>query len=257
MSDATNLVQLALRDDVAYITLNSPPLNILSAAMMNGICDAVEEAAADRSLKAVAFQANGKAFSAGADVEEHTPEQAATMIDAFSRMFTLLGGLEIPIVMAVDGAALGGGFELTMMADVLIASERAKFGQPEIRIGFFAPLGVAYLPQLVGPQRAMEITCGGRTYSAEEMRDFGFVSYVVPAEALTERLEKTLKDFRAASPLVMRLNVRTLKRVMGRPMEEARKAAEKVFLEQLMVTEDVQEGIASFYGKRKPEWKNR
>ena len=257
MTDAENIVVLEIRDDVAYITLNSPPLNILTAAMMNGICDAVEKIAADTTVKAVAFKANGKAFSAGADVEEHKPEQAATMIGSFSRMFTLLGGLEVPIVMAVDGAALGGGFELTMMADVLLATERAKFGQPEIRIGFFAPLGVAYLPQLVGPQRAMEITCGGRTYSAAEMEAFGFVSYVVPPEELEARLEQTLKGFRAASPLVMRLNVRTLKQVMGKPMEEARKAAEKVFLEELMVTEDVQEGIASFYEKRKPVWKNK
>jgi cyclohexa-1,5-dienecarbonyl-CoA hydratase len=257
MSEAGSVVEFELRDDVAYITLNSPPLNILTADMMTGICEAVEKIAADDSLKAVAFQANGKAFSAGADVEEHKPDQAPTMIGVFSRMFTLLGALEIPIVMAVDGAAMGGGFELTMMADVLIASDRAKFGQPEIRIGFFAPLGVAYLPQLVGPQRAMEITCGGRAYSAEQMKEFGFVSYVVGPQELEERLEKTLKDFRAASPLVMRLNVRTLKRVMGRPMEEARKEAEKVFLDELMVTEDVQEGIASFYEKRKPAWKNR
>ena len=257
MSEPGSLVELELRDDVAYITLNSPPLNILSAAMMSGICDAVEKIAADDTVKAVAFRANGKAFSAGADVEEHKPEQAATMIGEFSRMFTLLGKLEIPIVMAVDGAALGGGFELTMMADVLLATERSKFGQPEIRIGFFAPLGVAYLPQLVGPQRAMEITCGGRAYSAEQMKEFGFVSYVVGHEELEERLEKTLKGFRAASALVMRLNVRTLKAVKGLSMEEARKAAEKVFLEELMVTEDVQEGIASFYEKRKPVWKNR
>ena len=257
MSESGSLVELELRDDVAYITLNSPPLNILSAAMMSGICDAAEKIAADDTVKAVAFRANGKAFSAGADVEEHKPEQAATMIGEFSRMFTLLGKLEVPIVMAVDGAALGGGFELTMMADVLLATERSKFGQPEIRIGFFAPLGVAYLPQLVGPQRAMEITCGGRAYSAEQMKDFGFVSYVVSHEELEERLEKTLKDFRAASPLVMRLNVRTLKAVKGLSMEEARKAAEKVFLEELMVTEDVLEGIASFYEKRKPAWKNR
>ncbi len=257
MTEAANLVDLEIRDDVAYITLNSPPLNILSAAMMSGICDAVEKVAADNSLKAVAFTANGKAFSAGADVEEHKPEQAASMIGAFSRMFTLLGALEIPVVMAVDGAALGGGFELTMAADVLIATERSKFGQPEIRIGFFAPLGVAYLPQAVGHQRAMEITCGGRSYSAEQMKEWGFVSHVVGVEELEERLEKTLKDFRAASPLVMRLNVRTLKGVKGLGLEEARKAAEKVFLEELMATEDVQEGIASFYEKRKPAWKNR
>ena len=179
------------------------------------------------------------------------------LIAAFSKLFTLLDGLEVPIVMAVDGAALGGGFEFVMMADVLLATPRAKFGQPEQLLGFFAPVGVALLPQLVGPHRAMEITCSGRTYSAGEMEQFGFVSYLAPEGELTAALEKTLKSFRKMSPLVMRLNVRTLKAQRGQPFEVAHKAAEKVFLDELMVTEDVQEGIASFFEKRRPEWKNK
>ena len=179
------------------------------------------------------------------------------MIDAFSRMFRLFGALEIPVVMAVDGAALGAGFELVMMADVLLATERAKFGQPEIRLGFFAPLGVAYLPTLVGTAKAMEITCGGGIYTAADMAACGLVSAVVPAEELDDAVEKVLDDFRKASPLVMRMNVRMLKRLRGRPFEEARLEAEKVFLEELMATEDVREGIASFQEKRAPEWKNR
>jgi len=160
--------------------------------------------------------------------------------------------------MAVDGAALGGGFELAMMADILLAGEKATFGQPEIRLGFFAPVGVVVLPARVGHGRAMEITCSGRTYSSFEMQAFGLVSRVTPSEELNETLETTLKDFRYASPLVMRLNVRTLKRVSGGAgFREALAASEKVFLEELMATEDVREGIASFFEKRKPLWKNR
>ncbi len=245
------------RDGVRYLTLRNPPVNILTAAMMSAVSDALEEAAAETSLVALAITAEGKAFSAGADVGEHVPEKAPEMIDAFSRMFRLFGALEVPVVMAVNGAALGAGFELVMMADVLLATERAKFGQPEIRLGFFAPLGVAYLPALVGPAKAMEITCGGGIYSATDMVACGLVSALVPEEGLVEALEKVLDDFRKASPLVMRMNVRMLKRLRGRPFEEARLEAEKVFLEELMVTEDVREGIASFMEKRRPEWKNR
>ncbi|MBW1873330.1 MAG: enoyl-CoA hydratase/isomerase family protein, partial [Deltaproteobacteria bacterium] len=192
-----------------------------------------------------------------ADVGEHHPDKATGMISAFSRMFTLLGELQIPVVMAVDGAALGAGFELVMMADILLASDRATFGQPEIRLGFFAPFAVAYLPQLVGQARAMEITCSGRTYSAEQMHQFGFVSHVVAADELEGVLESTLRDFRKASPLVMRMNVRILKKLRDKSFEPAHKEAEKVFLEELMASEDVLEGIASFYEKRKPDWKNR
>jgi cyclohexa-1,5-dienecarbonyl-CoA hydratase len=250
-------VRLEKTDGVAHVTLDAPPLNILTASMMAGISDALEEARSDRSLKAVSFTANGKAFSAGADVGEHRPEQAPEMIAAFSRMFELLGALDLPVVMAVDGAALGAGFELALMADVLLASERAKFGQPEIRLGFFAPVGVAWLPARIGPARAIEVTCSGRTYTAAEMLDFGLVSRVVPPEELGAALERVLSDFRRASPLVMRMNVRLIRRLLGRPFEEARREAEKVFLEELMVSEDVREGIASFFEKREPSWKNR
>ncbi len=243
--------------DVAYVTLDAPPLNILTGAMMGAIADALDEIGADRSLKAVAFTANGKAFSAGADVGEHRPEQAPAMIAAFSRMFSRLGAIDLPVAMAVDGAALGAGFELAMMADVLLASDRAKFGQPEIRLGFFAPVGVALLPAKIGAARAMAVTCSGRTYTAAEMQAMGLVSRVAPPDGLRAALEETLADFRRASPFVLRLNARMVRRLAGRPFEQARLEAERVFLEELMPSDDVREGIASFFEKREPSWKNR
>jgi len=257
MSEAEKPISLSKEDGIGVITLDSPPLNIFSAAMMRAINEAVEDVAADKSLKALAFKANGKAFSAGADVGEHHPDKATEMIGAFGRMFTLLGALELPIIMAVDGAALGAGFELVMTADVLLASEKATFGQPEIRLGFFAPFGVAYLPELVGTAKAMEITCSGRTYSAEQMRDYGLVSQVVSSDDLNGVMESYLRDFRKASPLIMRMNTRILKQLRDKPYEPAHKEAEQIFLEELMATDDVLEGISSFYEKRKPEWKNK
>ncbi len=257
MSETDALVKLETRDRVAYLTLDSPPLNILTAAMMAGISDALETAAADRDLVAVAVTANGKAFSAGADVGEHRPENAPDMIAAFDRLFDRFEDLEVPVVMAVDGAALGGGFELVLAADVLLATERATFGQPEIRLAFFAPLGVAYLPHLVGPKAAMEITCSGRSFDAATLHRWGLVSRVVPPDDLEAALEAELKDLRRASPLVMRLNVRQVRRQLGPALSEARKEAQRVFLDELMATEDVREGIAAFFEKRRPAWKNR
>jgi cyclohexa-1,5-dienecarbonyl-CoA hydratase len=250
-------IRLEKKDDVAYVTLAAPPLNIMTCAFMDELADRLDEAAADDGLKAVAITAEGKAFSAGADVGEHHPDQAPKLIESFSRLFRILGGLEIPVVMGIDGAALGAGFELVQLADVLVASERAKFGQPEIRLAFFAPVGVAWLPALVGTARAMEITCSGRIYSAEEMRELGLVRQVVPTDALEETVEGFLDDFRKASPLILRLNVRMLKRLRGKPFEEARLEAEAAFLEDLMATEDVREGVASFEEKRPPQWRNR
>ena len=192
-------IAYTVRDDVAYLNLDNPPVNIMTAAMMDEITAALETAAADKSLKAVAFTAGGKAFCAGADVGEHKPEQAPAMIAAFGRLFRRLDAMEVPVVMAVGGAAMGAGFELILMADVLLAAEGAMFGQPEIRLGFFAPVGVVELPALVGRAKAMEITTTGRNYDAAEMADLGLVSRVVPADDLDDALEGVLKDLRRAA----------------------------------------------------------
>jgi len=256
-ANGSDRLQLEVRDNVAYLTLNAPPVNILTAAMMEELAGVLQRLQADPTLKAIAITAEGRAFSAGADVGEHRPEQAGDMIAAFSGLFDELGGCEVPLVMAVDGAALGAGFELVMMADVLLASDRATFGQPEIRLGFFAPVGVAWLPQRIGMARAMEVTCTGRTYGAAEMHAMGLVSRVVAPDELPAALEGVLDDLRRASPLILRLNVRMVRELARRPFAEARHEAERVFLDELMKTEDVREGIASFYEKRRPAWTNR
>jgi cyclohexa-1,5-dienecarbonyl-CoA hydratase len=253
----TGMVRFEAKDGVAFITLASPPLNILSMAMMDQLTASLERARADRSLLAVAISAEGRAFSAGADIGEHRPEQAPAMIAAFGRLFALLGAIELPVVIAVDGPALGAGFELALMADILLATDRSTFGQPEIRLGFFAPVGVTALPTRVGLQRAIEITCTGRTYTAAEMAEMGLVRRVVAAEQLTPTLDLVLADLRRASPLIMRMNVRVLRQSLGQRFEVACPAAERIFLDDLMATEDVREGIAAFYEKRRPAWKNR
>ena len=253
----TNAVRYEVREDVAFLTMDAPPVNVLSGAMMDELTSGIARADADRSLKALVIESATRAFSAGADVGEHRPEEAPAMISAFSRLFAAFGTVELPVVMAVDGAALGAGFELVMMADVLLATERSTFGQPEIRLGFFAPVGVAWLSERIGLARAIEVTSTGRTYTASEMQAMGLVSRVVADAGLPAALDGVLGDLRRASPLVMRMNVRLARQLYGRSFEEARLEAERVFLSELMATEDVREGIASFFEKRRPAWKNR
>jgi len=249
-------VDLTVTDAVAYITLNDPPYNILTGGMMDAVSDALDKAAAEPGLKAVAFRARGKAFSAGADVGEHSPEMAPVMIRSLGRMIRAIHNLEVPVVMAADGAALGAGFELLLMADVLLATDRTKLGLPEVRLGFFAPVGAAKLPALVGPARAAEIACTGRTYTAAEMQTYGVVTRVLPADELEAAMESVLGEFRLASPVVLRMNVRMFREVGLAPFLPALERAEQVFLDELMSLEDVREGVASFTEKRKPVWKN-
>ena len=253
----SSTVHCATQDAIAFVTLCAPPLNILTAEMMVELAASVETAQHEPSIKAIVLQAQGRAFSAGADVGEHRPEKAPEMISAFSHLFSVLGASELPIVAVVDGPALGAGFELAMMPDILLDSSNATFGQPEIRIGFFAPVAVAWLARRVGVGRAVEITARGRVYPAAEMSGFGLVSRVVAPEALPTALEETLSDLRRASGAVMRMNVRLTRTLLGRPFEEARREAERVFLNDLMQTDDVHEGVASFFEKRAPVWSNR
>ena len=184
-------------------------------------------------------------------------EQAPALIGTFSRLFRGLGAIELPVVMAVDGPALGAGFELALMADVLLATERASFGQPEIRLGFFAPVGVAWLPTRIGLGRAIEMISTGRTYSAAELLPTGLISRLISSEELPAALESILDDLRQASAPVQRMNVRLARQLRGRPFEEARCQAEEVFLNELTALDDVREGVAAFYEKRRPVWKNR
>jgi cyclohexa-1,5-dienecarbonyl-CoA hydratase len=257
VTTATGTVGYEVRDRVGYVRLEAPPHNIMTGSLMDTLTEVLDLAHANRDLVGIALSSSGTAFSAGADVGEHRPEMAPAMIGSFSRLFARLGALELPVVMAVDGAALGAGFELAMMADVLIATPRAKFGQPEISLGFFAPVAVAWLAERIGVGRAVELTATGRPRPAAELHAMGLVSRVVDPDGLDAAVEAVLADFRRASPAVMRLNVGLLRRLHGRPFEAARQEAERVFLNDLMALADVREGIAAFYQKRPPQWTNR
>lgn len=251
--------RLVVENEVAFVTLDAPPLNILTADLMRALTDAIGQARAEPGIKALVLRATegSRAFSAGADVGEHRPENAPAMIDAFSQLFSALGAYDVPIIGVVDGAALGAGFELAMMTDILLASDRATFGQPEIRLGFFAPVGVAYLARRIGVGRAVEVTSTGRTYTAAEMHGYGLVTRVVPKDDLALALESVLADLRRASAAVLRMNVWLTRHLSALPFEEARRAAERVFVEELIRLEDVHEGVAAFVDKRQPVWRNR
>ena len=146
-------------DGVARLVLNKPPLNVLNIAMMREINAALESLNEDATVKVLVFEAaeGSKAFSAGVDVSEHTAEMVEEMIVVFHRIFRLLNALEVPTVAVVGGAALGGGCELVLFCDMVIASEKASFGQPEIQVGVFAPVAAVAWPGIIGSKKALEL----------------------------------------------------------------------------------------------------
>jgi cyclohexa-1,5-dienecarbonyl-CoA hydratase len=256
MTELNNL-KFEKADGVARITLNRPKFNMMNIEMMNELNGALENLLKDDELKCVAIYAEGKHFCTGVEVADHKPDKVHDMIATFNRIFELTEQLEVPIIAVVQGYCLGGGMELAIACDVIVAGSGAQFGQPEIKVGFFPPYAAMRLPQLVGPAKAIEICTTGKFYSAAEARGLGMIAHVVEDDKLAEEAEQLIKEIRANSPLIIRLNKRAVKQHLGLSFQPALAGVSDLFLNTLMKTEDTLEGIASYEEKRKPVWKNR
>src|ERR1041384_440604 len=176
-------IKFAIADRAARITFSRPPLNVLNIAMMNEMGEALNECSQKLDLVAIVFDAaeGSRAFSAGVAVEEHVPETIVEMLDSFHNIFRKLNRISRPVIAVVDGAALGGGCELVAACDIVIASERAKFGQPEIKLGVFPPVAAVLLPRIVGDKKAREMILLGEGIEAAEALRYGVGSYVEPS----------------------------------------------------------------------------
>jgi enoyl-CoA hydratase/carnithine racemase len=156
----------------------------------------------------------------------------------------------------VDGAALGGGCELIAGCDIVIASPAARFGQPEIKLGVFPPVAAILLPRVIGERRARELILTGEIFDAQEARRLGLVSHLVESAQLEAKLQEILAKLRELSAPALEMTRRALDEARGRPFNEALQRVEDIYLNDLMRTEDAQEGIRAFMEKRKPDWKN-
>jgi cyclohexa-1,5-dienecarbonyl-CoA hydratase len=244
-------------DGVARITLDRPKFNMMNIEMMQELNGLLETLLDDSHLKCVVYLAAGKHFCTGVEVGDHKPEKVDDMIATFNRIFELSEQIEVPIVAAVQGYCLGGGMELAIACDVIVAAQSAQFGQPEIKVGFFPPYAAMRLPQLVGPARAIEICTTGKFYNAEDARRMGMVAYLSEDDKLGECTDKIVKEIQASSPLIIRLNKKAVKQHLGLAFKPALAGVSDLFLNTLMITEDTLEGIASYEEKRKPLWKNK
>lgn len=244
-------------DGVARIIFTRPKHNMLSIAMMKEINSEIEALIEDRELKCLVFLGEGPSWCAGVDVGDHRPELVDEMIATFNRLFELIDKLEVPTIAAVHGACLGGGMEVAIACDMIIAGKSANFGQPEIKLGFFPPYAAIRLPKLVGQAKAMEVCVTGKRYSAEEARVMGFVSHVTDDGMFAEELAKLVGEIKTSSPLIIRLNKRAIKQNLDKDFAGSLQGVGNLFLNTLMKTEDTQEGIRSYFERRKPEWKNK
>jgi cyclohexa-1,5-dienecarbonyl-CoA hydratase len=259
MSNNFQHIKFQIDDRVARITLARPPVNIFNIAMMREINGALGQCSQQRDLVAIVFAAaeDCRAFSAGVAVEEHVEETIFQMLDSFHAIFRNLEQLARPTIAVVDGAALGGGCELITACDLVVASERARFGQPEIKLGVFPPVAAVLLPQVIGDKRARELILTGELIDATEAARLGLVNYVVPSIELEHKTSELLARLRNLSGAALELTKRAIDLGQGRSLDAALKEVENMYLNELMKTHDATEGINAFIEKRKPEWNNR
>jgi cyclohexa-1,5-dienecarbonyl-CoA hydratase len=243
--------------DVARLTLARPPLNILTIDMMAEVNAALARAAANPSLKVLVLEGEGRAFSAGVAVEDHLGDRVKPMLEAFHQIFRGLRALECVTLAAVQGAALGGGAELATFCDLVVASEKATFGQPEVKVGVFPPIAAIHYPTRVGAARTLRLLLSGEVIGAAEAERIGLVDRVVPADKLAETVDADVEGFRAQSAVVLRLAKRAVREALGAPFDQALATLEALYQYELMTTEDAAEGLRAFVEKRKPVWKDR
>ncbi len=249
-------IEETLEGGLGTITLNRPPVNILNIAMMEEINEVLEAWQGKKDLKVVLFNAKGKCFSAGVDVGEHMGDLAPKMIEVFHGMFRLMDRLGTPTIASVYGSCLGGGCELALFCDLVLASEDAKFGQPEIQVGVFPPIAAQLLPRIIGRKAAMDLILSGRIVSAVEAMQMGLVNKVVPKEELEPATSEYVKPYLKLSAEVLRKTKKAVTAGLRDDLEPSLQVIEGIYLDELMKTADANEGLKAFMEKRKPEWRN-
>src|SRR5207248_2953355 len=234
-------------------------LNIFNIAMMREIGDALNDCAKRDDLVAIVFDAaeGSRAFSAGVAVEEHVPETVVEMLDSFHDIFRKLNQISRPAIALVDGAALGGGCELVAACDIVIASDRARFGQPEIKLGVFPPVAAILLPRLIGDKKAREMILLGEIIDAHEALRLGLVNQVAPSGELNKQTEAVLAKLRELSSSSLQMTRTALELGKRGNFESALTEIENLYLHELMQTPDATEGVKAFMDKRKPKWRNK
>ncbi len=249
-------IKMRSEGGVIEIKMDRPPVNVLTIPMMEELVAALTQAKEEPGAL-ILLSAEGKAFSAGVDVADHTPEKVGAMIDVFDRIFLTMMAIDKPIIAAVNGAALGGGYELVLACDLVLAAEKAKFGQPEITVGVFPPIACYFLPRLLSWPRAMELLLSGEVFDAPRAEQLGLVNKVLPQEGFAGSVREYLQKFLALSPVVLKLTKKAVKAGLNKDFTNGIKAIDRVYLEELMQTHDALEGLQAFLEKRKPVWQGR
>ena len=239
------------------ITLQNPPLNVISLALMRGLNRVCSEIAQDSEIRVVLIRSTGKAFCAGADVKEQSENPAELMVSSIRRLCHTVFYMPQTTVCEVDGACLGGGMELMLCCDFVVASERAVFAVPEITLGIFPPVAAVLLPRRIGWPGAKEMLFLGRKVGAAEAKDLGLVLDAVPTEEIAAKTRELVARLLSYSGTALRALKKALQESSGKPLPDALARVGEIYVDDLVPTGDHMEGFMAFLEKRPPRWKGQ
>ncbi|RME07566.1 MAG: enoyl-CoA hydratase [Anaerolineae bacterium] len=244
---------------VGLVRLNRPKaLNALNSQLLHELMDALEAFDRDQAIGAMVVSGSEKAFAAGADIKQMATASAVEMLtNDFIPAFDRIRGIKKPVIAAVAGWALGGGCELALSCDMIVAAENARFGQPEITIGVIPGAGgTQRLTRAVGKALAMEMVLNNRTLSAEEALRYGMVNRVVPVERYLEVALELAAEIAARAPLAVRLAKEMVNQAFETGLSDGLADERRAFT-LLFATQDQKEGMAAFIEKREPRWEGK
>ena len=244
-------IEFAADANAYRVTLNDPPLNIMDIAMLEELRDALGRVKNDRHALIIAAN-GGKTFSAGASVQDHIGDRVVTMLQRFHDCFRILAKLDIVTVALVNGAALGGGCELALACDFILASDRSKFGQPEINLGVFPPVAAYQLSRQMNPRKGLELLLTG-----DPVEPAAIANAVFPASEFDLRANEWLQKIYKQSASSLRMAKRAFRLAQNADFDERLARVERLYLEELMNTHDAHEGLVAFIEKRPPSWSGR
>ena len=239
---------------VARITLNHPPLNIIDVPMMDELTQAIAEVESRKDISVLVLAGEGKAFSVGVDVGAHTPDRVEGMLGKFHSVIRALISAKKVTIAIVHGHCLGGGAELAMVCDLVYTTESAHWGFPEIKLACYPPVAVTVLAALVGQKQAADLILTGRAISGSEAAAVGLANRAVPDNQLVKTAEETAGQLVKLSPTALALAKKAIYAWDSVHFDKGLARAEKIYLEELMKTQDAKEGIEAFLEKREPRW---
>jgi enoyl-CoA hydratase/carnithine racemase len=240
-----------LAGGVAHMTLNRPEHNLLNEAMLRELAEGIEYSGSREDIKMILLDSACKVFCGGIEIGEYTSQRVFQMLDAFHAAFAAMVDVAKPVICVVNGPAIGGGAELAAFGDLVIASPKARFAQPEI------PLASTILPYLVGPKIALELVLTGEPVTAERALELGLVNRLVPEAQLETSVKDLVTRMTGHSGPVLTMAKKAILGGMGMSLRDGLKHSMNIFLNELYRLEDSQEGLHALVEKRKPNWKNR